>query len=157
MSKKYELIPGEEIIYEGRLSKAYVYLPLIVSVVSLVASVALLLTDNDTLLMIGVLLLALAAIELLSFARRFFYMKTVICIVTNKSLIQHAGFINKYDTEIPLDKVLYFSVKKNIIGRIFNYGTGSGIRGLADPLRFKHELFTAADAYKTGKPITKNQ
>ncbi len=127
------LLPGETVIYEGKLS-FWSLLPLII---------------------IGFFLLFLWGFGLFFWLLAFIRYQTTELAITNKRVIAKFGFISRYSIELNLNKIEGIQVIQGILGRIFNYGSlaisGTGslkepVPGISNPLGFRQAFSGAHDA-----------
>lgn len=121
---KKNLITGEEVIYEAKLSLWHLAPQIILGFILLFA--------------LGLGLLVWLAVYLK-------YSSTELAI-TNKRVIAKFGFIRRNTVELNLKKLESIRVEQGILGRIFNFGSiivaGAGnpqapIPGISDPLKFR--------------------
>ncbi len=127
------IMPGEQIMYEGRLS-IWSLLPLII---------------------LGFLLLFLWGLGLIFWLTAFIRYRTTELAVTNKRVIAKFGFISRRTIELNLSRIEGIQVIQGILGRIFDYGSlvisGTGsmkepIPGIANPLGFRQAFSSVHDA-----------
>ena len=144
---EHNLLPGEEIIYRGKLHWGIYAAPAFFGIVGLLLiGPSLGHSDLLPLAWIGSFFLVAAAIFALS---RWITFKTSEFAVTNKRVIIKVGFIRRDTVELLLAKVESIGVDQAILGRIFNYGTivvvGTGgtkepFKRLARPLEFRRQV-----------------
>ncbi|WP_313479261.1 PH domain-containing protein [Stutzerimonas kunmingensis] len=134
------LIPGESVLYRGRLSwwalAPWLALSLLVGALGLFQGAALL-----------VIALVLIAPPLLR------YYSTELAF-TNKRVFSKTGVIGRRTIELSINRVESVQVHQGVLGRIFNFGTlivsGAGnpqapLRGIADPMGFRSAFINAQD------------
>lgn len=154
------LVPGEEILYTGKVSKAIFIGPvcsLIVGAVAICVGGSLPLeneTDVELLLFVGA---AFGVYGLLSFVSKIFTALFTEFTITNKRCILKKGFISIVVSDIALDKCEGMVFNQSLLGRILGFGrvgatTGGNSQtfgGLADPIDFRNQLFVAMEAAKS--------
>lgn len=126
------LVPGETVLYEGRIS-VWALLPRILLGLALLVVV------------VGLFFLLSALIA---------YTSTELAI-TSKRVIAKFGFISRSTVEINLAKVESVQVDQSLLGRIFDFGTvrvhGTGstmapVPNIARPLEFRNRFVQATDS-----------
>jgi len=126
------LIPGEQVLYLGRISLWSMFPQLFFGV---------LLTP----VLIGLFLLVPAWIR---------YKSTELA-VTSKRVIAKFGFVSRRTVELNIQKIESVQVEQGVLGRMFNYGSiivaGGGnpfapVPGIADPLSFRRAFLQAQES-----------
>lgn len=118
------LVSGEQIVYEGRLSLWH-------------------LAPN---IIAGVVLIPLFGLGLLILLNVFVRYKSTELAITNKRIVAKFGFIRRRTVEIGVKKIESIQVRQGILGRLFNFGSivmaGAGnpqapIPGISQPMEFR--------------------
>ena len=134
------LMPGEEVIYEGKSSlwASAVWIALGVVLVLPALSGAVVGAIPGVLILVSVYLR---------------YISTELAF-TNKRVIAKFGFISRSTVELKIDRVESMQVNQGILGRIFNYGTlvvsGAGnpqapIPSISSPMLFRNRFMEYQD------------
>lgn len=140
------LVDGEKVIYQGNISKWYLFWSIFFGFACLLGALYVLInTDSKVLLYI---LLALGvALLIYSYIT---YISTELAF-TNMRVIAKTGFIQRRTIEINIKKVEAVQVDQSIFGRILNFGSimvsGAGepqapIKGISNPIKFRNEFMT---------------
>ncbi|MCQ2146987.1 MAG: PH domain-containing protein [Bacteroidales bacterium] len=154
------LVPGEEIIYTGKVSPAIFISPVLLLIVGLVAvgrGITLPLeneADIELLMLAGAVCLLFGFISLIG---KIFTALFTEFTITNKRCILKKGFIAIVVSDIALDKCEGMVFNQSLIGRMFGYGrigatTGGNTQtfgGLARPFDFRNQLFVAMEEAKS--------
>jgi uncharacterized membrane protein YdbT with pleckstrin-like domain len=121
------LVTGEQVIYEGKLS-LWKFLPRII---------------------IGVVLLPVFLLGLVVLLDVLITYKTTELAITNRRVIAKFGFIRRHTIEIDVRRVESVQVNQGILGRIFDFGSivlsGAGnplapIPGVSAPMTFRKQF-----------------
>jgi uncharacterized membrane protein YdbT with pleckstrin-like domain len=121
------LVTGEQVIYEGKLS-LWKFLPRI---------------------LIGVVLLPVFLLGLVVLLDVLITYKTTELAITNRRVIAKFGFIRRHTIEIDVRRVESVQVNQGILGRIFDFGSivlsGAGnplapIPGVSAPMTFRKQF-----------------
>jgi uncharacterized membrane protein YdbT with pleckstrin-like domain len=121
------LVAGEQVIYEGKLS-LWKFLPRIT---------------------IGVILVPVFLLGLLVLLDVLITYKTTELAITNRRVIAKFGFIRRHAIEIDVRRVESIQVNQGILGRIFDFGSimlsGAGnplaaIPGVSAPMTFRKQF-----------------
>jgi uncharacterized membrane protein YdbT with pleckstrin-like domain len=127
------LIPGENVVYVGHISR----------------------WSLTPLLLLGLLLLPAFGLGLVFFLAAYIRYKSTELAVTNKRVMAKFGFISRRTTELNINKIEGIEVLQGFWGRVFNYGSllisGTGslkepIPYISDPLEFRRAFMGAQDA-----------
>ncbi len=106
----------EEIIYRARVS----IIPLIIYVIPVILFVILTsIVNNIWFSVLAVFVMILCIIGLI---RAIISISAIELAITDRRIIGKRGFINIRVLEAPLNKVTAVSIKKGLLGHIFNYG-----------------------------------
>jgi uncharacterized membrane protein YdbT with pleckstrin-like domain len=106
------LLQGEAIVYRARLHPIIFLVPLLLSLLGLIAFAAS--AKLAALLLVIALLFALD---------RYIRLATSEFFVTNKRVLIKIGLVRRHTLELLLGKVETIVVEQGISGRLFNYGT----------------------------------
>lgn len=126
------LVPGERVLYLGRISWWSMFWPWVLLGVLLAPVV------------VGLVLLGIAWVK----------RRTTEVAITNRRVILKRGFIQRDTIELNIQKIESVQVVQGLLGRLFDYGTlvvaGGGnpfadIEGIADPLGFRRAFLTAQE------------
>jgi len=126
------LMPGERIVYQGRLSLWFL----------------------SGYFFAGLILLSTAGIGLVFWLLALIRYFTTEIAVTDRRVVAKVGFISRATIEIGLRKTESIQVKQSILGRLFDFGSivisGAGnpqapIHGISDPLAFRRAFLAAQD------------
>lgn len=141
------LMPGEEIIYQGKCSLRAFWLSFLVGLFF-----ALVLIGDDS--MSKDARNGMTVFVLFLFARPFIHKWTTELAITNKRVIAKFGLISRRTVEINLVKIESIQVRQGILGRILNYGSiivsGAGnpqapIPNIKNPMKFRMEFNKVVD------------
>jgi uncharacterized membrane protein YdbT with pleckstrin-like domain len=136
-------MPGENVIYQGRLHWAVFLWP----IVWIVVAIWLFSVGGDSAPIFGTLVLLLIALPMLFDA--FVARRTSEFAVTNKRVLIKIGLIRRRSLETLLNKIESIAVDQGIVGRMLDYGTivvsGTGgskepFHRIADPMRFRRQV-----------------
>lgn len=134
------LVPGEEILYKGKISPfSCINLWIIVGILLLLIGFG---NQNSSIIGIGFVIIVGWIIYLIT------TILTTEFAMTNKRLIGKGGFIKRYSFEQHLDRIDSVEIAQSIIGRIFNFGyigyntagAKNGINGIAKPMDLKNKI-----------------
>ncbi len=107
----------ENIIHESKIS----IIPLISYIIPVIIfAIAMFIVQNIWFAIISVAIIFLCIVDLI---KAIIGILTTELVVTNKRVIGKTGLINTKTLEAPLDKITTVSIKKGLLGHIFNYGT----------------------------------
>jgi membrane protein YdbS with pleckstrin-like domain len=144
------LLPGEHVVYEGRLHWFLFLRPVIwLSIGILVALISGSNRDEPNAMAHAIAFFALClCIAILSAVSRVLTYLTSEFTVTNKRVVLKQGFIRRNTIELMLNKVDALGVDQGLIGRAFNFGTvrvavateKQRFKFLADPLEFRRQV-----------------
>jgi uncharacterized membrane protein YdbT with pleckstrin-like domain len=127
------LVPGEEIVYQGRVSLWHLA-PRIVA---------------------GVILLPLFGLGLLVLIGVWIRYSSTELAITNKRVVAKFGFIRRSTVEIGVRKIETIQIHQSLWGRLFNFGSiimaGSGnpqapIPGISNPMEFRRQFLAQQEA-----------
>ena len=125
------LIPGEKILYQGRVSWWSVWH-----------------------LLLGGVLLLVFVVGLVFLIWAWIRVKSTELAITNKRVIAKFGFITRNTMEINIQKVESIQVQQSLMGRMLDYGTlivsGTGsshapIPSISDPMAFRRAFVEAQE------------
>ena len=125
------LIPGEKILYQGRVSWWSVWH-----------------------LLLGGVLLLVFVVGLVFLIWAWIRVKSTELAITNKRVIAKFGFISRNTMEISIQKVESIQVQQSLMGRMLDYGTlivsGTGsshapIPSISDPMAFRRAFVEAQE------------
>jgi uncharacterized membrane protein YdbT with pleckstrin-like domain len=126
------LIDGEQVIYQARLS----------------------MWSQFVLIMAGIILLPAFGAGLLLLLWAWIVCKTTELAITNKRIIFKSGIIQRTTMELRLDKIESIKVDQGIMGRLLNFGSitiaGTGgdktpLKSIVEPLQFQKYFMSAVD------------
>jgi len=126
------LIPGEEVLYQGKLSFWSLLSPIV----------------------FGLLLLPVGGIGVLLWIYAFLCYNSTELAITNKRVIAKFGIISTRTIELNLNRIEGIQVIQSTLGHLFDYGsliisgTGSSkepIPGISSPLAFRQAFASAQD------------
>lgn len=129
------LAPGENVVYEGKMSQIIFILPVITFFLGMIIGVFSAYP--------GVLITAIGAI---AWGCVYLYWKNSEYVITNRRIILKTGIISRHTFEMRLQKIESISFSQGILERMLNYGTivitGTGdtsqaFKDISNPLRFK--------------------
>lgn len=159
MSVQEQLQPGEEILYQARLSRMSL-IPWIAGLVLVLAAgaVAWSFTDHVAALAVaGVLGLALLAVIL----GKLFIFRSHEYVLTNRRIIKQTGILTVRSMDAQLDKVNNVEHRQSLWGRIFDIGdvevdtaseTGTTrFVNISRPVAFKRAILAACDQYRAAR------
>lgn len=106
----------ETVIYESKIS----VVPLINYIIPIILFVvAIYIVNNIWFSVLSIFVIFLCIIFLI---RTIIKLSAIELVITNKRIIGKTGIINIKILEAPLSKVTMVSIKKGLLGHIFNYG-----------------------------------
>lgn len=143
------LVPGEVICYEARLSP-WGYLGRLMLVVFLlgVGGVGVALGFAPVAPVLGLVAVAVALPVLIEY-------RSTELVVTNRRVVAKRGFIRRRTAEIYLTRVESIDIQQTVVGRVLGYGavmvSGVGTEGvslspIAAPLAFRKAFYAATEA-----------
>jgi len=147
------LLNDEQVLYRGKLSIWSLMRHILLGFAFILLGLAFI-------LLVGwVFMVAIGVIFGVIFwiAAYLIYISTEMA-VTNKRVMAKKGVIRRETVEMFLTKVESIKVDQSILGRIFIFGSviikGTGgdaasFNGIVDPLRFRKEFMSAADAIQS--------
>jgi membrane protein YdbS with pleckstrin-like domain len=121
--RKYtpKILTSEEfIVCEAKLHKIMFIVPLVYVFIMIIISTFFIVILNSYMSTIGILIFCICPIPLI---RAYMKYTTTEFILTNKRIVCKTGFLICNSTEIILRTIGSISIKQNITGKIFNYGT----------------------------------
>lgn len=126
----------EEVIKEGRISAATLFIRFIIDLLA-------------TVILIGPFL----------FIRDLVYFFTTKLTITEKRVTGHTGLVHTSDLDSPLNKITGVRVGQGLFGKIFNYGTirittastALEFRYISNPNKFRAALNNQIEIYKEQK------
>jgi membrane protein YdbS with pleckstrin-like domain len=143
------LLPGERVVYEGRLHWFLFLRPVIWFVLAICFPIFGY-ERGDPQAMLGSVgaCVFFLAVAILSLVLRVLTYLTSEFVVTNKRVVLKQGFIRRNTLELMLNKVDSLGVDQGLIGRLFNFGTvkvavateKQRFAFLADPLEFRRQV-----------------
>ena len=152
------LIEGEVILHEGRISRWIYFFPILLMCGGLATLIIINTFRSPGLLLMAVLSFLLGLFMLIpAFIRRL----TTELSVTNKRVIGKTGFIQRQSIDVRLDRVESILVNQGILGRVLDYGDigvkGSGgtvdsMPGFDDPMLIRKKFMEALDLNKATSP-----
>ena len=150
------LIAGEIIIHEGKLSRWIYFIPGLTLLFGLFTN---LFADNLYSPVFLLMTLPLSLTGGLRLLNAFILRWTTEFSVTNKRVIGKTGLIQRNSIEVRLDRIESIMVHQSIGGRLLGYGDigvkGSGgtvdsMSGFDDPMLIRKKFMEALDAYQHG-------
>lgn len=151
-----QLQAGEEILYRAHPSRiALVPIGLLALVIAIVTIILSRQPELDRVLLVGgpFVLIAIGVIIV-----KLIVFSTYEYVLTNRRVIKQTGLLAKNSTSAQLEKLNNVDHRQSFWGRIFDYGdveidtaseTGmTHFRSITDPLVFKTEILSAAEAYR---------
>lgn len=155
---KDNLIAGEVILHEGRISRWIYFFPALLMGGGLATLITINTFRSPGLLLMAVLSFLLGLFMLIpAFIRRL----TTELSVTNKRVIGKTGFIRRNSIDLRLDRIESILVNQGILGRLLDYGDigvkGSGgtvdsMPGFDDPMLIRKKFMEALDLNKASLP-----
>lgn len=157
MSLQDHLQPGEEILYQARVSRLTLA-PLwgLLALILAAAAFAWFGMDNAP---AAITALALAALPGIAIAWKLFVLRSHEYVVTNYRVIRNTGILSKASVDSRLDKINNVEHRQSLWGRLLNYGdveidtaseTGTAVfRNISHPLEFKRAIVATAEQYRS--------
>ncbi|HEY6220571.1 MAG TPA: PH domain-containing protein [Gemmatimonadaceae bacterium] len=145
-----QLLPGEAVVYRGRLHRLVFTFPAIVAALMLIVLIASIKIRQE--LFVAALF---AAIALVTFLWSWVLYSSSEFAVTNKRVVMKVGFIRRRTLETLLSKVESIDIDQTVVGRMFDYGTivvvGTGgsresFNRIGEPLEFRRQVQAAIAA-----------
>jgi uncharacterized membrane protein YdbT with pleckstrin-like domain len=145
-----QLLPGEMVVYRGRLHRLIFTFPLLVTVL-LIAVLIMSIRIREELWV--ALLFALIAVA--AFIPAWILYSSSEFAVTNKRVVMKVGMIRRRTLETLLSKVESIDVDQSVLGRMFGYGgitvVGTGgskesFNRIGAPLEFRRQVQAAIAA-----------
>ena len=151
--KESNLRQGEKMLYVVKHHGLFLFWPVVLTVLPLVAGLVLpVVLDADWLLYV----MALAVPGGLYLLYKLLVLRTDVWTITDRRLVDETGIISRTIKESPFEKINNAETKQGILGRIFGYGdvtvqTASNdgysvLTLVGDPRRVKNVLLQAVDA-----------
>ncbi len=149
------LIPGEVIVHEGRVSR-FIY---IAPVIYIFFGYTLMSVGAGYGLPLGYSFIVVGLLLLLA---RFIQRNTTELSVTNKRIIGKRGFIERHSTDVRLGRVESIVINQGMLGRLFDFGDvgviGSGgtpdyMKDIDSPLEIRSQFMSALEALGSGSEI----
>lgn len=120
MSVKEQLQPGEEIIFQARISKIALLPQLGLAILALAACLTFLYLSESWAAWIVGLVIGLAGAGIL--VAKIIVLRSHEYILTNKRIVRQTGIIAKNSVDTHLDKINNVEHKQTVWGRLLNYG-----------------------------------
>jgi uncharacterized membrane protein YdbT with pleckstrin-like domain len=142
------LVPGEEILYEAKISLA-IFIVAVITLVFLWIIMGLLWSFIPQLKLLAIIIAFL--VSLFTLLQELLVYLTTEFALTNKRIIAKKGLIQRHSLEIVLSKVESVSVDQGLAGSIFGYGTvtviGSGgtkesFSTISNPMELRKKINT---------------